>query len=137
MSLFGAFLLPVFVAVGVLAAFHVRSPLTGVFMVVWFAIVLGNGYLLLFRVAYRLEVRGRALHWYAPLRRGIVPVAQVTAVTPFFNPSVLVIRTETGVSPLMYPRRGFPAFLRALSRLNPMLPERLPASTRFFSGIWR
>ncbi len=136
-TLLGALILPVLFAVGVFAAFHVRSPLTAVFMVVWFALLLLNTYLGLFRIAYRLEVRGPELHWYAPLRRGVAPVSEVTAVTPFLNPSILAIRMESGVSPLIIPRRGITDFLVVLHRMNPAIPAKLSMTTRFFTGVSR
>ncbi|MDR6970787.1 hypothetical protein [Leifsonia shinshuensis] len=136
-TLLGVLVLPVLYAGGVFAVFHVRSPLTAVFMVVWFGLLLLNTHFLLFRAAYRLEVRGQDLYWFAPFRRGVVPVAEVTGVAPFFNPSIVVFKAESGVSPLIIPRRGITNFLIALHRLNPALPTTLPKTTRFFSGVWR
>lgn len=55
----------------------------GVFMAAWFAALAWNLYWWLFRVAYRLELRGEMLYWRAPFARGSLSVQAITGVTPF------------------------------------------------------
>jgi hypothetical protein len=44
-----------------------------------------SGYLLLFRFCYRLELADGALHWFAPVRSGWLPVTEIRGARPAFE----------------------------------------------------
>jgi len=94
------------------------------FMVFWFAALGWNIYWWLFRVAYRVDLVGDSLHWRAPLNRGIMPVAAIESVGPFFGSrSTCVLRGSGHQSVMVFTQsRSFAPMLVRLNRLNSAVP---------------
>lgn len=94
------------------------------FLVFWFAALGWNIYWWLFRIAYRVELVGDTLYWWAPLSRGEVPVAAVESVGRSFGArSTCVLRATGHRSVTVFTQvRSFTPMLRALNRMNASIP---------------
>lgn len=86
----------------------------------WWAILAWNGNLLLFRYAYRIEATEYELRWWAPLRRGRIPISAVRAVrSQRFGSSTVVIEAYGVKDVRTFGRRGIMEFTEELVRLAP------------------
>ena len=104
------------------------------FMTVWFAALAWNLYWWLFRVAYRLELRGETLYWRAPLAQGRLSVHSITGVRPFMGttnqmPTIQAIGRRN-VPVFAY--GDLSSFLARLNVINTAVPDRV----RGFAGIY-
>lgn len=104
----------------------------GVFMAAWFAALAWNLYWWLFRVAYRLELRGEMLYWRAPFARGSFSVQAITGVTPFFGTTnrMPTIRSVGSRMVPVFAYGDLSSFLARLNVINTTVPDRV----RGFAG---
>ena len=81
----------------------------------WVLAYLWNGYWWLFRVSSKLEYDGVMLRWFAPLRKGEVPVDQIRHIGPSgFSVQLSVIKLASGKSIMTLTRPGFTEFATGL-----------------------
>ncbi|MGR2751923.1 hypothetical protein [Agromyces arachidis] len=93
------------------------------FVVAWWAILAWNVYWFIFRVAYRLELRGETLHWRAPLARGELPARSITAVSvPKGQSPMVTIRSAGRRSVPVFGHRSLSSVLQPLHAINPVVP---------------
>ncbi|GAA1964563.1 hypothetical protein [Agromyces allii] len=105
-----------------------------VFMTVWFAALAWNLYWWLFRIPYRLEVRGETLYWRAPFARGDLPVPSIIDVGPFLGLSyqITVIRAVGHRSVPLFACGDLSWLFARLSAINSAVPARVPG----FAGAY-
>nr|WP_162241207.1 hypothetical protein [Leifsonia sp. Leaf325] len=107
------------------------------FMAVWFAALLWNVYWWYFRVAYRLELDGDTLRWWAPLAHGELSVQSITEVTQFFNSGeqMPTIRAIGHRSIPVFARGDLSSFLARLNVVNAAVPDRVRGAAAFFDRV--
>jgi hypothetical protein len=106
------------------------------FSVVWLFAAGWNGYWWLTRIATEITLEDRALHWSAPLSRGVVPVDELVEVRPMrlaSNVQVFVCRDRRPV--LVMTAKGLRAFTSELSAMRPDLPIRLGLQARILERM--
>jgi hypothetical protein len=126
-----------FVLFGVLGIATVRlivSVITGdesysdPLVVFWLFALCWNAYWWLFRIVYSLTLRNGALEWEAPLRRGRIPITDLTAFCPMrLLPTVVAIKHTGGRSLLVMPGKGIADLAAAVRRSRPDLDIRVGA----------
>lgn len=129
-------LLVVMVVFGSLASVRLienEGWLGAAFMTAWFTALVWNVYWWLFRVAYRLELRGERLYWRAPFARGSLSVQSIIGVAPFLGitnqmPTIQAVGSRN-VPVFAY---GESSFLARLNVINSAIPDRL----RGFAGLY-
>lgn len=106
----------------------------GVFMAAWFAALAWNLYWWLFRVAYRLELRGEVLYWRAPFARGSLSVQSITGVTLFLGTinQMPTIRSVGSRRVPVFAYGDLSSFLARLNVINTTVPDRV----RGFAGVY-
>lgn len=104
------------------------------FMTAWFAALGWNLYWWLFRVAYRLELRGETLYWRAPFARGTLSVHSITGVAPFLGTTnqMPTIRAVGHRNVPVFAYGDLSTFLARLNVINTAVPDRV----RGFAGIY-
>jgi len=96
------------------------------FLLFWLVALGWNAYWWLFRVAFSLTVSNGALEWEAPLRRGRVPITELTAFRPMkLLPNVLVIKHTGGRPLLVMPGKGIADLATAIAGSRPDLEVRV------------
>ncbi len=117
--------LGVFAMVGILLATRL-FPAPAWFVLLWMAVFGWNGYWFLLRIVYQLEVRGGVLWWWAPLRSGQVPIAEVVAVRPSrVAVTGHVVATRRGTIWVTFATPGFAEFAAALQAVQPTVSVRV------------
>lgn len=105
--------------------FSSHDPILVVFIVLWLAALVWNGYWFLFRIAYEVGVvNGSTLRWRTVLSTHEVPIARVTAVnTPFgpFGAGRRRIVVEGATSPMLLASAGFDEVAAMVARHRPDL----------------
>src|SRR4051812_26839451 len=142
-------ILAMFAIFGVAAVALVVAALSGgngspplVLSLLWSAIAVWNGYWFLWRVAYQLELDHEQLRWWAPLRRGVIPLAELQELKPFLlGSSVEVFRSSAQPDVLVFVRRGLKDFAGVIKERAPhvairfgiyaRIAERLPGPRGF------
>lgn len=103
-----------------------EESLTDPVVLFWFAALAWNAYWWLFRVVYSLKLRDGVLEWEAPLRRGRIPVTDLTALRPMrLLPNVIVVRHRGGQPLLVLPAKGMADFAAEVRRSRPDLAVRI------------
>ena len=117
--------LGVFAMVGILLATR-TFPAPAWFVLLWMAVFGWNGYWFLPRIVCQLEVRGGVLWWWAPLRSGQVPIAEVVAVHPSrVAVTGHVVATRRGTIWVPFATPGFAEFAAALQAVQPTVSVRV------------
>jgi hypothetical protein len=110
---------------------------------VWLFVLGWNAYWRLFRIVYSLTVRGGIVEWEAPLRRGCIPVADLTAFRPMTLLRTVVVIKHAGGRPLLVmPRKGISGLAAEVREARPDLDIRVGLAGRmheWMSGAsaWR
>lgn len=128
----------IFVLASVIAVGAVIAEAVGVgglppvwFAGLWIAALAWNAYWFLFRSCDRLEITSGELRWPAPLRSGIVPLADLTEVKPQAGaPQMVLIKRRGGPSLVILTKKGFVGFTDALQIAAPALPIRMGLTSR-------
>lgn len=126
--------------VAALGGGHDAPPLA--FSLLWIAIAVWNAYWFLWRVAYQLELDDEQLRWHAPLRQGVIPLAELQELKPFLlGSSVEVFRSFGRPDVLVFVRRGLKDFAEVIKERAPhvairfgtyaRIAERLPGPRGF------
>lgn len=104
-----------------------EGPSALVLLAAWIAALAWNAYWWLFRIAYRLELRGETLHWRAPLAGGSIPVGSITGVGPFLGLSnqAPTIRAMGHRSVPLFAYGDLSSFLARLHVANAAVPDRV------------
>ena len=96
------------------------------FLLFWLFALGWNAYWWLFRVAFSLTIGNGVLEWEAPLRRGRIPVTELTAFRPMkLLPNVVLISHTGGRPLLVMPRKGIVDLASAIGRSRPDLEVRV------------
>jgi hypothetical protein len=113
------------------------------FVLLWIGAVGWNAYWFLLRLCYRLDLDDRTLRWWAPLRRGEIPLDQLREIRPYGFGTVLFVPAE-GRPAAVLVRRGVPAFVAAVQEAAPHVRvtvnrysrvlDRLPGPSGFRRG---
>lgn len=109
----------------------------GVFMAAWFAALAWNLYWWLFRVAYRLELRGEVLYWRAPFARGSLSVQSITGVTLFLGTinQMPTIRSVGSRRVPVFAYGDLSSFLARLNVINTTVPDRVRGFARVYDKV--
>lgn len=105
-----------------------------VFMTAWYTALAWNLYWWLFRVAYRLELRGDTLYWRAPFAQGRLSVQSISGVTPFMGTTnqMPTIRAVGHRNVPVFAYGDLSSFLARLNVINTAIPDRV----RGFAGVY-
>ncbi|GAA1060108.1 hypothetical protein [Agromyces bracchium] len=100
------------------------------FIAAWWAILAWNVYWFMFRVAYRLELRGETLHWRAQLARGELPGRSITAVAVSRgqSPTVTIRAAGRRSVRVMFGHRSLSSVLEPLHAINAAVPADIGGS---------
>jgi hypothetical protein len=110
----------------VFAVVFLRPSLSGPrqawFIAVWIVVGIWNGYWLLTRIAYKIEVDFPLLRWHTPLREGEILIQDIVAVRPRrFASSTQIIQTDAGQRIMVPVGKGMDEFVAALRSINPRI----------------
>jgi hypothetical protein len=113
----------------VITALAVLHPgVQWLFVLIWWAATVGNGYHFLVHQAYRLELTPTALHWIAPLRNGRIPLHDVVLMRPYgFGSLFEAIELAGNRNVLVALRPGFVRFSEDVVRMAPHVAVKIGA----------
>src|SRR3954465_12599270 len=87
------------------------------FAAAFVAILIWNGYWLLWRASYRLEAEGTELKWSTPLRSGTAEIADITPIRSMkLTPQVSIIEIRGQQSVMIQTIKGFSDFASYISK---------------------
>lgn len=141
-QILATFALATIIAVGLAIAAAMTSPPVLVFVALWVAALLWNGYWFLLRIVYDLVLDGDVLRWRTPVRSGTVKLSDVVELRPSrLGSNAEVIEFADRSRLIVFVRKGFKAFADEMKARRPGLPirlgfqarlaERLPGSSGF------
>lgn len=113
------------------------------FALLWIAILGWNAYWFLLRLCYRIELREARLCWWAPARRGSLPLDRLRVVRPSrFAFNLAVFESDSGAAVLVLVQRGFAEFAAQVQAAAPKANVRIGRYARIvnrlpgFNGFW-
>src|SRR6185437_9865025 len=81
------------------------------FGVVWFAILLWNGYWFLFRISYRIELEGDRVRWFTAFRHGEFAIDELTSIgAPPLMYQLSIFKRRSGPSVITMVQGGLTEF---------------------------
>jgi hypothetical protein len=102
----------------------------------WLAALAWTTYWSLFRLAWKLQIRGDVLEWSTAVRSGSCRIADIQEVrNQRLQPTTVVIRLAHRRSLLVIPAKGLEGFLTDLAHRAPDLPIHVSRLTRMHERL--